>query len=81
MDENNNISEELNNNDNISLQVYNKENDKLDYTKFKLRQLIGKAFTLKTINALKELLKNYESRKVAIGWQKGEPIYIELNKN
>ena len=63
----------------VNLQVYDKDKNPLDYTKFRLKSLINKSYSSKTIKSLIELLKNYESRKVAVGWKNGEPVYIELN--
>jgi len=74
-----NDSEEVLYDDHVNLQVYDKEKHPIDYTKFKLKSLINKAYSPKTIKSLIELLKNYESRKVAVGWKKGEPVYIELD--
>lgn len=78
MENNNDENLELIYDENITLQVYDKNNNTLDYTKSKLKYLINKSYSPKTIKSLIQLLKDYESRKIAIGWKKGEPVYIEL---
>lgn len=64
---------------NIAFQVYNIYSNTIDYTFYRIKLEIKKNLRTAYLNPLKKVLKDYTERKIAVGWDKGELIYIDIS--
>jgi hypothetical protein len=64
---------------NIAFQVYNIFSGTIDYTYYRIKLEIKKNLKTAYLNPLKKVLKDYTERKIAVGWDKGELIYIDIS--
>lgn len=50
-----------------------------DFSEFKILSLLKKLSNKRLVVPLKDALESYQNGKIAIGWQQGNPIYIQIS--